>query len=145
VAVGLAARATLVARREAAVAAERWAAVQADVRRMQSQLRAVEGKGSLGGVLLARAAVAGEAPPERIIAVLARSLPDDARLDGLRISYEETLSLEMDVVARDAQAWDRTLAALQETAQLEDVIPGPERRDGEIRTSVKARWSEGRP
>jgi hypothetical protein len=143
-ALGVSARVTVVARREATLAGERRAEVRADVRRMQSRLQALEGRTSAGGELLARAAVAGETPPERIVAVLARALPDDARLEQLRITYGETLSLELSVAARDARAWDRTLGRLLETGHLEEVMPGPERRDGEIRTSVSARWSGGR-
>jgi hypothetical protein len=143
-ALGVAARTALVARREASAAVARVEEVRAELRRMQPRLRALEGRTSAGGVLLARAAVAGETPPERIVAVLARALPDDARLEELRINYGETLTLELSVVARDARAWDRTLERLLETGHLEDVVPGPERREGEIRTSVSARWSEGR-
>jgi hypothetical protein len=142
-ALGMAARAALVARREADVAVERLEGVRTELRRMQSRLRAVEGRASAGGVLVARAAAAGETPPERIVAALAQALPDDARLERLSIDYGETLSLELQVVARDASAWDRTLERLMETGHLEEVIPGPERRDGEIRTSVSARWAEG--
>jgi hypothetical protein len=141
---GVAARAALLARREAAVAVERLDAVQAELRRMQTRLQAVEGRASTGGVLLAHAAVAGETPPERIVAILAQALPDEARLETLSISYGEALTLELRVVARDARAWDRTLEGLMETERLEEVIPGPERRDGEIRTGISARWA-GRP
>jgi hypothetical protein len=140
---GVAARAALVARREAAVAVERLEGVQTEMRRMSSRLRAVEGRTAAGGVLLARAAAAGEAPPERIVAALAEALPGDARLERLSISYEEAISLELRVVARDARAWDRALERLVEMEPLEEVLPGPERRDGEIRTGVSARWAGG--
>jgi len=143
-ALGVAARVALLARREAAVAAERLDGVQTELRRMQTRLRAVEGRTSTGGVLLAQAAAAGETPPERIVAVLAQALPDEARLEALSINYGENLTLDLRVVTRDARAWDRTLERLMETGQLEEVIPGPERRDGEVRTHVSARWA-GRP
>jgi hypothetical protein len=131
-------------RREAGAARERLAAVRRENGSLKARLRAVDARTTQGGELLARAAAAGEAPPERIVAAIARALPRDARVERLAVSYGDAISLEMLLVARDAAAWDRALARLVEAGPFEEVIPGPERRDGEIRTSVTAQWAEER-
>jgi hypothetical protein len=77
------------------------------------------------------------------VATLADALPDDARVERLNIVYGEEISLEMQVVARDPAAWDRTLERLEETASLAEVSPGPERREGEVRTTIRAQWAGG--
>lgn len=131
-------------RREAGAARERLAAVRREIGSLKARLRAVDARTMQGGELLTRAAAAGEAPPERIVAAIARALPTDARVERLNVSYGDTISLEMLLVARDAAAWDRALARLVDAGSFEEVIPGPERRDGEVRTSVTARWAEER-
>ena len=131
-------------RREAGAARERLAAVRREIGSLEARLRAVDARTTQGGELLTRAAAAGEAPPERIVAAIARALPGDARVERLTVGYGDAISLEMMLVARDAAAWDRALARLVEAGPFEEVIPGPERRDGEVRTSVSARWAEER-
>ena len=91
----------------------------------------------------ARAAAAREAPPEGVVAALAGILPDDVRVERLSVSYDDTISLEIRLVARDAAAWDLALERLTEAPSFEKVTPGPERREGEIRTSVSAQWRGG--
>jgi hypothetical protein len=129
-------------RREAAAARDRLAGVQREIGTLQARIRAVGARAAAGGELLARAAAAGEAPPERIVAELARALPDDARVERLSIVYGDEIALEMRMVARDPEAWDRTLERLAQAESLEQVSPGPERREGEVRTTIRARWAE---
>ncbi|MCG6927645.1 MAG: hypothetical protein LJF30_20350 [Acidobacteria bacterium] len=131
-------------RREAGAARNRLAAVRREIDSLEARLRAAEARTTQGGELLSWATAAGEAPPERIVAAVARALPADARVEHLVISYGDAISLEMLLVARDAAAWDRALARLVEAGPFEEVTPGPERREGEIRTSVSARWAEER-
>jgi hypothetical protein len=138
-ALGFAVHAAWTTRREATAAHDRLAEVQREIGTLESRIRAF-GAPSAGGELLARAAAASEAPPERIVATLARALPADARVERLSIVYGEEIALEMRVVARDAAAWDHTLERLEGTTSLEELSPGPERREGEIRTTVRARW-----
>lgn len=109
---------------------------------MQTRIQAFGARAAAGGGLLTRAAAAGESPPERIVAQLAQVLPDTARVERLSIVYGEEIALEMRVVARDATAWDLTVQRLEQTRFLADVSPGPEHRDGEVRTTVRARWVE---
>ena len=132
-----------VARREADVARDRLVAVRREVGSMEARLRSVSARGDSGGDLLARAAAAREAPPEGVVAALAGILPDDVRVERLSVSYDDTISLEIRLVARDAAAWDLALERLTEAPSFEKVTPGPERREGEIRTSVSARWRGG--
>ncbi len=51
----------------------------------------------------------------------------------------------MHVVARDAASWDRLLARLEEAPWLREVQPGPEAREAEVRSVVRARWVGGGP
>jgi hypothetical protein len=143
-ALGLAAWSASTTRREAGAARARLAEVRREIGSLQSRLRAVDARTTQGGELLHAAAAAGEAPPERIVAAIAQALPGDARLERLTIGYGEAISLEMLLVARHAAAWDRALARIVEAGPFEEVIPGPERREGEIRTTVRARWVEER-
>lgn len=131
------------ARRTARVAQDRLAEVRREVGALEARVQAFGARNVAGGDLLNRAAAAGESPPERIVAELARALPEAARLERLNITYGEAIALELRVVARNARAWDLTLSRLEETRFLEEVSPGPERRDGEVRTTVTARWVEG--
>jgi len=131
-------------RREAGAARERLAAVRREIGSLKARLRAMDARTTQGGELLSRAAAASEAPPERIVAAIARALPNDARVERLTISYSDAISLKMQLVARDAAAWDRALARLVQAGPFDEVVPGPERREGEIRTTVSARWAEER-
>lgn len=139
---GVALRTAWTTRRDLRGARDRLAAVQREVVSMRSRVQAYGGRVPVGGGLLTQAAAAGESPPERIVAQLARVLPEAARVERLSIVYGEEIALEMRVVARDAIAWDLTLERLEEMRFLEEVSPGPEHRDGEVRTTVSARWVE---
>lgn len=141
-ALGFAAHTAWTTRREAAGAQDRLAAVQREIDTLQARIRAVGVRAAAGGELLTRAAAAGEVPPERIVAELARALPDDARVERLSIVYGDEITLEMRVVARDPRAWDRTLERLAQAESFEEVSPGPERREGEVRTTIHALWAE---
>jgi hypothetical protein len=127
-------------RKEADAARDKLVAVRREIGILERRVRVLSERDTTGGKLLARAALAQEAPPERIVAALARLLPDDVRVERLSVSYGDAVSLEMRLVARNAEAWDAALQRLSEPGPLEKVIPGPERREGEIRTSVSARW-----
>jgi hypothetical protein len=86
---------------------------------------------------------AAEAPPARVVAELASVLPAGVRLQRLVIDYARAGEVEMEVVARDAFAWDQLLARLDGAPWLREVEPGPEARDAEVRTVVRAKWAGG--
>ena len=142
-ALGAASRSAWVARREATAARDRVSVARREVASLESRVQATSGRSAAEARLLVRAAAAAESPPQRIVAVLGRAFPEAARLQALTIDYGEAVSLEMQVVARDTEAWDLLLARLHEDSSFEDVTPGPERRDGEIRSSISARWAGG--
>lgn len=139
-ALAFSARTAWVARQEAHEAQARLVAVRREIARLEARLGVLDARSDTGRELLARASAAREAPPERIVAALARVLPDDVRVERLDVSYEEAVSLDLRLVARDAAAWDVALDRLAQAASFEEVTPGPERREGELRTSVHARW-----
>jgi len=124
---------------EARAARARLADVQRDVSAASARLRALGAlaRGSVRGL------PAAEAPPSRIVSDLASAIPAGVRLERLLIDYSKEGTVEMDVVARDAAAWDRLLARLESSPSLRDVEPGPESREGEVRTLVRARWVGG--
>jgi hypothetical protein len=126
-------------RDEARAARARLAEVRRDVDAAAARQRTLEA--------LARGPVRGlpaaEAPPSRIVSDLASAIPAGVRLERLLIDYSREGTVEMGVVARDAAAWDRLLARLEEAPWLREVEPGPESREGEVRTLVRARWVGG--
>jgi Tfp pilus assembly protein PilN len=127
------------AREEARAAGARLAEVRREVETATARLRAFDARA--GGTLLQ----AAEASPARIVADLASVLPADVRLERLSIDYARGGALEIDVVARDAGAWDLLLERLDEAPRFGEVTPGPEAREAEVRSLVRARWIGGRP
>jgi hypothetical protein len=128
------------AREEALAARARLAEVRREVEAASGRLRVFESQIRAVSPLLP----AVEAPPVRVVAVLASVLPRDARLEGLTIDYERGV-LELRVVAREAAAWDLLLDRLEREPHLREVEPGPEARDAEVRSVVRARWAGGAP
>jgi hypothetical protein len=90
-----------------------------------------------------RGAANGREPasPARVIAAVAAALPGDVRLERLTIDYTRGTALEMAVEARDAAGWDLLLERLERAPELADVAPGPESREAEVRSVIRARWS----
>jgi hypothetical protein len=130
------------ARGEARGAERRRADVRREVEAAGARLAAFEARArAAGGTLLA----AEDAPPARIVAELAQALPEDVRFDRLAIDYRRGGALEMQVVARDSDAWDRMLRRMEAARHLRELEPGPEVRAGEIRSLVRARWAPGPP
>jgi Tfp pilus assembly protein PilN len=126
------------AQAERQVAERRLAEVSREVALARDRVRALQAQ--------ARAARAGslapaEAPPARIVSEIARVLPDDVRLERLAIDYRDGGTLELQVVARDAGAWDRLLQRLESEPRIRDAEPGPEARAAEVRSLVRARWT----
>lgn len=123
------------ARVEAADAKARVAEARRQLEAQQARLRAAAP---------AAAAPAADAPPRRVVSALADLLPADARLARLTIDYEGgTVSTEMLVEARRAASWDRFLDRIEGSPDFAEVEPGPERRDAEVLTTVRARWAGG--
>jgi Tfp pilus assembly protein PilN len=140
-ALALAAGSAWRARTEASAARERLAAVREEVKASTARLRSLEARSGAGDERLVRAEAAREATPMRIVADIGAVLPPDARLEQLSIEYGGDVSIEMQVLARDASAWDRLLAGMERAPRFRAVEPGPEDREGEVRSVVKARWS----
>lgn len=127
------------ARDEARVARARLDDVRRQVETASARLRALDASARNGRPGLA----AVDAAPARIVADVATVLPGDARLERLSIDYAHGGAVELGVVARDAPAWDRLLERLEQAPQFREVEPGPEVRDAEVRSVVRARWVGG--
>jgi hypothetical protein len=135
-----AAHAAWTARAEAGAARAELSEVRREIDAARPRLRALEARSAAGVERRAQAAAAGLAPPSRIVDAVAAVLPSEARLERLSIDYGRGVSLEMQVVARQASAWDRLLDGLERAPEFADVEPGPEIREGELRTVLRARW-----
>jgi hypothetical protein len=125
------------ARSEAAAAGARLAEVTREVASLKTRQAALEARAAASG----QALLAVDAPPSRIVADVAAALPRDVRLERLAIDYRRGGMLELMVVARDAAAWDLLLERLEKAPRIRDVEPGPEAREAEVRSLVRARWS----
>lgn len=126
------------ARVEARTASDRLAGVRREADAAAARLGALEARGRAEARGLLPAA---EALPAQVVAGLAAALPGDARLERLSIDYARGGALEMHVVARDAAAWDRLIAQLEGSPDFREVAPGPETRDAEVRSAIRARWA----
>lgn len=86
----------------------------------------------------ARALAASDAPPSRVLGDVATLLPEGVRLDGLDLTYGREVEVHLQVVARQAGDYDAFIERLTRSARFAGVEPGPERREGEVRVSVRA-------
>lgn len=124
------------ARDEARATEARLAEVRRELDQQQARLRAL----AAGAERNAHAARDG-ASPVRIVHGIATVLPSDARLERLTIDYAHGTLLELGVEARSAASWDRLLEGLEGSPDFAEVAPGPESRQAEVRTTIRARWS----
>ena len=129
------------ARDEARLARERLDGVRREVEAASLRLSALELAARSGRPGLA----AADAEPARIVKDVASVLPGDVRLERLSIDYVRGGAIELSVVARDAAAWDRLLERIDRAPQFREVEPGPEVRENEVRSFVRARWVGGTP
>ena len=135
------AAATWRAREEAGEASRRAAGVQREVEQQAARVRALSAPGANGEP----ARATGGSSPARIVAAVAAVLPPEVRLERLTIDYAHGAALEMGVDAKSAEGWDRLLERLERSQDFAEVAPGPESREGEVRTVVRARWAGGGP
>lgn len=124
-------------------AQSRVAEVQAGIDAARGRLRALETRGIAGEGPLSQALLTTDAPPAPVLAELAGVFPPDVRLERIDLAYGRELAVEMGVVARNPRGFDRLLERLDSFPRLRDVRPGPENREGEVRTTVRATWTSG--
>jgi len=77
------------------------------------------------------------APLPRVLADLTGLMPDDVRLRSLSVAYGDDVTLDASVEARSPEAWDAFLDRLAASRQFRALSPGPERREGEIRATLR--------
>jgi Tfp pilus assembly protein PilN len=127
------------ARSQAAVLALRGTLAGERTRLEAARSRRREG----GATLFTQAALTAEAPPARVLAELSALLPPDARFENVALGYGARIEIDVQVAARDARAYDRLLERLSESPLFEDVVPGAESRDGEVRAGIRLAWRSG--
>lgn len=84
------------------------------------------------------AASSVESSPARVIADLREILPEGVSVTSYRIEYQAdaTARVDLGVVARGPEAYDRFLSALSKSARFSDIRPGSESRPGLVRATV---------
>ena len=84
------------------------------------------------------AASSVESSPDRVIADLMEILPGGVTLMSCRIEYapDGFARVEVGVVARGPEAYDRFLNALSKSRRFGDIRPGSESRPGLVRATV---------
>ena len=94
----------------------------------------------LKSVDLVVAASSVESSPERIIADLKEILPEGVSVTSYKIDYQPDATARVDlvVVARGPEAYDRFLGALSKSQRFSDIRPGSESRPGLVRATVTA-------
>jgi Tfp pilus assembly protein PilN len=137
---GLVVSGAIRARAAAAEAEARLAQATQEGQEAERRLRALTARTASAETALARASRAFEAPPARVVADVAAILPADVRLERLSLEYASVVTIDLDVVTRDARAWDSLLDRLEREPGLQGVSTGPELREGEVRTTVRARY-----
>jgi hypothetical protein len=129
--------------REEALARAREA--RASVDSLRKRTRALEASRGRGDALGPRADLTLRAAPPRVVADLAALLPEEAKLDGLELRYRNQLELTLRVSARSGAVYDELLRRLVASKHLASVLPGPESREGEVKSSLSAIYlPEGR-
>ena len=86
------------------------------------------------------AASSVESSPARVVADLKEILPEGVSVLSYRIEYQAdgTARVELGVLARGPEAYDRFLGALSKSAHFSDIRPGSESRPGLVRAAVTA-------
>lgn len=98
-------------------------------------------RGSGGDLLTSQLVLTAEAAPGPVLAELTALLPGDVRFDSLSFEYGSRLDIDASVVARRPAAYDVFLERLSGSARFNDVQPGPEVRESEMRSSVRMSYT----
>jgi hypothetical protein len=91
-----------------------------------------------GDLLVAASSV--ESSPEHVLADLREILPEGVSVTTYKIEYQPDALARVDlgVVARGPEAYDRFLSALSRSPRFSDIRPGSESRPGLVRATVTA-------
>ncbi len=125
------------ARAHAAEARATLLAVEQDSRRSEQRIRAAGTPAGEAERLAHRVALNAEAPVPQVLSELTSLMPQDLRLRSLLVSYGDEVSLVAEVEAKSASAWDVFLDRLATSRRFARIAPGPEAREGELRSSVR--------
>lgn len=91
-----------------------------------------------GDLLVAASSI--ESSPERVLADLREILPEGVSVTSYKIEYQQDALARVDlgIVARGPEAYDRFLGALSKSQRFSDIRPGSESRPGLVRATVTA-------
>ena len=82
--------------------------------------------------------------PAAVLSDLAAQLPGDARYSSVAVAYDTAVRLDLAVIARRPEAYDRVLETLARSAEIEQVLPGGETRSDEVNGRVRAAFKAPR-
>jgi hypothetical protein len=110
-----------------------------DLASARAQARSLRPRSAADGTLASRILLSRDAPPQTVMERLAALLPPDVRLEDARLSYDDRLTLELRVRARDAAAYDLFLQRLSASPAFAGIVPGEEARGREL-SAVLRLW-----
>jgi hypothetical protein len=87
-----------------------------------------------------RVVLTADAPPRAVLSAIERVLPASVRLTSVSLAYGRYLDVEMQVGARNVEAYDEFLAQLGRSPHFEEIAPGAESRAGAVQATVRARF-----
>lgn len=93
--------------------------------------------------LASRALLSREAPPQAVMGELAALLPAEVRVDQVSLAYDQRLTVELRVRARDAASYDVFLERLAASPRFTAIVPGEESRGSELAASVRLAYRDG--
>jgi hypothetical protein len=99
--------------------------------------------GTAAAALAAQAEGTLDAPPTRVVADLSGAMPPDVRVQSLDLDYRDRILVGLRVEARSPEAYDLFLKRLSESPRFREIVPGPEKRDGDLSATVRASYRYG--
>ncbi len=99
--------------------------------------------GTAAAALAAQAEGTLDAPPTRVVADLSGAMPPDVRVQSLDLDYRDRILVGLRVEARSPEAYDLFLRRLSESPRFREIVPGPEKRDGDLSATVRASYRYG--
>ena len=142
-ALGVAAQQALVARAELGRAEARVAEARREVSALRERLKQIEARPGVDQAAMARAFAATTKPPAQVVRDMVTLMPPGVRLDRLDLTYGPEVEVLVRVVARRALDYDEFLDRLAVSSRFGSLEPGPETREGELRTTVRAVYRGG--
>lgn len=140
---GVAAQQALVARAELGRAEGRVAEARREVSALRERLKQIDARPGVDQAAMARAFAATTKPPSQVVRDMVTLMPPGVRLDRLDLTYGPEVEVQVRVVARRVADYDEFVDRLAASSRFAALEPGPETREGELRTTLRAVYRGG--